>query len=60
MYPTGMWSLTYCSKQGAHPIDNLDPEKATQFSLEHNLRYYNADIHQAAFALPGFIREMIS
>ncbi len=60
MYPTGMWSLTYCSKGGAHPIDNLDNEKATQFVKQHNLRYYNADIHKAAFALPGFIQEMIS
>jgi spermidine synthase len=60
MYPTGMWSLTYCSKQGAHPINNLNYEKAMQFVKEHNLRYYNADIHQAAFALPGFIQEMIA
>ncbi len=59
MYPTGMWSLTYCSKQGNHPVDNLDAKKATQFVKEHNLRYYNAHIHKAAFALPGFIREMI-
>ena len=59
MYPTGMWSLTYCSKQGSHPFDNLDCEKAEQFVKEHNLKYYNADIHKAAFALPGFIREMI-
>ncbi len=59
MYPTGMWSLTYCSKQGKHPVDNLDCEKATQFVKQHNLRYYNAAIHQGAFALPGFIQEMI-
>ncbi len=59
MYPTGMWSLTYCSKQGKHPVDNLDAKKAMQFVKEHNLRYYNADIHKAAFALPGFIQEMI-
>jgi spermidine synthase len=59
MYPTGMWSFTYCSKQGNHPVDNLDCEKAAQFAKQHNLRYYNADIHKAAFALPGFIQEMI-
>jgi spermidine synthase len=59
MYPTGMWSLTYCSKQGNHPLNNCDREKATQFTLEHGLRYYNPDIHQAAFALPGYIQKMI-
>ena len=60
MYPTGMWSLTYCSKQGVHPVENLDCEKAKQFVKEHKLRYYNAEIHKAAFALPEFIRETIS
>ena len=59
MYPTGMWSLTYCSKQGVHPFANLDYEKAIQFVKEHDLRYYNPDVHQAAFALPQFIRKMI-
>jgi spermidine synthase len=59
MYPTGMWSLTYCSKQGNHPFNNCDREKAAQFTLEHGLRYYNPDIHQAAFALPGYIQKMI-
>ncbi|MEO1428170.1 MAG: polyamine aminopropyltransferase [Cyanobacteria bacterium J06633_8] len=59
MYPTGMWSFTYCSKQGNHPVDNLDCEKATQFVKQYNLRYYNTEIHKAAFALPGFLQEMI-
>lgn len=59
MYPTGMWSLTYCSKQGVHPIENLDYQKAIQFVEEHDLRYYNPDVHKAAFALPEFIRKMI-
>lgn len=60
MYPTGMWSLTYCSKQGPHPIKNFDKERAIAFSQQHNLSYYNADIHQAAFALPNYIQQKIS
>jgi spermidine synthase len=60
MYPSGMWSLTYCSKQGVHPIKDFDRAKAEKFSQEHNLRYYNADIHQAAFALPTEIRRAIT
>jgi spermidine synthase len=59
MYPSGMWSLTYCSKQGSHPVRDLDRDRAEQFSQEHNLRYYNGDIHQAAFCLPTNIRQMI-
>lgn len=59
MYPTGMWSLTYCSKQGPHPIKNCDRDRAEQFAKEHNLRYYNADVHQAAFCLPTYVRQMI-
>jgi spermidine synthase len=60
MYPTGMWSLTYCSKQGSHPIKNFDYNKAAQFAEEHNLRYYNADVHQAAFCLPTYVKKMIN
>lgn len=60
MYPTGMWSLTYCSKEGAHPVNNFNFEKTAKFTQEHDLRYYNADIHKAAFALPTSIKKMIS
>ncbi len=59
-YPTGMWSLTYCSKQGPHPLQDFDRAKADQFAQAHGLRYYNADVHQAAFSLPTYIRQMIN
>jgi spermidine synthase len=58
-YPTGMWSLTYCSKQGPHPVKDFDRAKAEKFTEAHGLRYYNADIHQAAFCLPTYVRKMI-
>lgn len=58
-YPTGLWSLTYCSKNGPHPLKDFDREKATQFAEANGLRYYNADVHQAAFCLPTYIRKMI-
>jgi spermidine synthase len=60
MYPSGLWSLTYCSKNAAHPINNLDYDKSAKFASLHNLRYYNADVHQAAFALPNYISNMIN
>ncbi len=59
MYPTGLWSLTYCSKGGVHPVKNLDYEQAAQFTKEHNLNYYNPNVHQAAFALPNYIQKII-
>jgi spermidine synthase len=60
MYPSGMWSLTYCSKQGAHPLKNFQRDRAITFAREQNLSYYNADIHQAAFCLPTYIQKMLN
>ncbi|MEL6814277.1 MAG: polyamine aminopropyltransferase [Cyanobacteria bacterium J06598_3] len=58
-YPTGMWSFTYCSKNGTHPVKALDVETAAEFALKHELDYYNSDVHQAAFCLPTFIKKML-
>jgi spermidine synthase len=58
-YPTGLWSLTYCSKNGPHPIANFDRERVEAFTKQHPLRYYNAGIHQAAFCLPNYIQTLI-
>ncbi|GAB4386505.1 MAG: hypothetical protein Kow00121_53240 [Elainellaceae cyanobacterium] len=58
-YPTGMWSFTYCSKNGPHPLENLDRDRSTDFAQAQNLQYYNTGIHQAAFCLPTFIQTML-
>lgn len=58
-YPTGMWSFSYCSKAGLHPVTSLDRDRATQFAQAQGLQYYNSDMHQAAFCLPTFIRTML-
>ncbi|MFT6826836.1 MAG: spermidine synthase [Roseivirga sp.] len=58
-YPTGMWSFSYSSKGSAHPQKGFNAEKSKAFSKEHGLKYYNDAIHQAAFALPNFVAEMI-
>lgn len=60
MYPSGIWSMTYCSKQGAHPLKNFARDRATLFTQAQNLSYYNTDIHQAAFCLPTYIKKMIA
>ena len=59
-YPTGMWSFTYGTKHKAHPVKTFDPNKAQQFSAEHGLQYYNSEIHQAAFCLPTFVKNMLA
>ncbi|KKI99916.1 polyamine aminopropyltransferase [Prochlorothrix hollandica] len=59
-YPTGIWSFNYCTKGGAHPFHSLDRSLAATVAQTHNLRYYNADIHTAAFQLPTFIQQLLT
>jgi len=59
-YPTGMWSFTYGTKNGIHPVDALDPAGATEFTKKHDLQYYNPDVHRAAFCLPTFIQNLLA
>jgi len=59
-YPTGMWSFNLGSKQGVHPVRDLDRDHAAQFAEAHELQYYNADMHEAAFCLPTFVKKMLN
>ena len=54
-YPTGMFSFTIASKL-RHPLHNFE-ENAECNSISKGCRYYNAEIHRAAFALPNFVRQ---
>lgn len=58
-YPTGMWSFTYCSKNGTHPVLSLNTETATRFATTHSMEYYNSDVHRGAFCLPTFIQKLL-
>ena len=58
-YPTGTWSFSYSSKGEAHPL-KFDVNAAAAFSKEQGLKYYNEDIHMAAFALPNFVKELLN
>jgi spermidine synthase len=49
-YPVGMWCYHYLS-------DGIDPLAPRKLRIPKGLRYYNADIHRAAFALPNFLKE---
>jgi len=50
-YPSGLWSFTVGSKK-------YDPEQPLHKN-ENILKYYNEDIHRAAFKLPGFVSDII-
>ncbi|QGT99030.1 Spermidine synthase [Candidatus Syntrophocurvum alkaliphilum] len=51
-YPSGLWSFTIGSKKH-------DPEKVV-FSGDLDLKYYTSAIHQAAFMLPNFVKNIIT
>ena len=56
-YPTGMWSFSYSAKGTCSPSKVQD--EAVALIPSFNLKYYNAQLHQAAFVLPNFVQEMI-
>lgn len=58
-YPTGTWSFSYSAKGEAHPL-RFDAAAAADFSKRQGLKYYNEAIHQAAFALPNFVQELLN
>ncbi|HZK12218.1 MAG TPA: polyamine aminopropyltransferase [Atribacterota bacterium] len=49
-YPSGMIGFTFCSKK-YHPIKDFNKTEALRLT---DLKYYNKDIHKAAFDLPTF------
>ncbi len=59
-YPSGMWSFSYCTKGSNHPLTSLDVSKADAFATAQGLQYYNGAIHQAAFALPGYVKQLLN
>jgi spermidine synthase len=59
-YPSGMWSLQMAFKGVQHPTKSIDYQQLESFCQTQELRYYNADLHRASFALPSFVRRLIS
>lgn len=54
IYPSGWWSVTHGSN---HRLGVSRERNAAQKSFA--TRYYNADIHRAAYALPEFLRQAL-
>lgn len=61
LYPTGMWSMMFAGKKhdplSADSIERIEKGIA---SMEASLKYYNKDVHLGAFALPNFVKRIIS
>lgn len=55
-YPGTLWSYAFASKN-YDPLSDLHEERID--SQKYNLKYYNANVHRAAFALPNFIKALI-
>ena len=56
IYPSTYWSFAFCSK-GIDPVRDFD--QARYDRIRPVTRYYNDEIHRAAFVLPQFVRELI-
>jgi spermidine synthase len=51
-YPVGTWCYNFLS-------DRIDPLGPRKLRLPKGLKYYNAEVHRAAFALPNFLKERV-
>ncbi|HEC12555.1 MAG TPA: polyamine aminopropyltransferase [Acidiferrobacteraceae bacterium] len=54
-YPSALWSFAFCSKK-YDPLEDFYPGRV----VDMGFNYYNADIHCACFALPGYVKELVS
>jgi spermidine synthase len=56
-YPGGLWSFSFASL-GSRPLADFSSHRVG--AAEFDLKYYNADTHAAAFALPEFQRREVA
>jgi spermidine synthase len=52
-YPVGMWVYNFLS-------DDVNPLSVKPSRVPSGLRYYNPEIHKAAFALPNFLKNKVT
>lgn len=55
LYGTGTWSWTWCSDTG----EPLRPFPERQEEIVEGSKAYNAELHQAAFALPNYVKRAL-
>ncbi len=56
-YPGGLWSFSYAST-GSHPLRDFKKERWHALNLE--TKYYDPEMHRAAFALPRAQKKALS
>ncbi len=56
IYPSALWSFAFCSKK-YDPIRDFDRARWDRLALK--TRYYNAETHLGAFALPQFAKDLV-
>ena len=56
-YPSGHWLFGFASKK-FHPLVDLKADAWNALNLK--TRYYNTDLHRGAFALPNYVKELLS
>jgi spermidine synthase len=54
-YPSGHWLFSFASKT-LDPIEDQKPNRWLEKKID--TKYYNPEVHKAAFALPNFIKKM--
>ncbi|MDR0364787.1 MAG: polyamine aminopropyltransferase [Bacteroidales bacterium] len=58
-YPSGIWSFHVGTKSDLDPLA-VDKRRANDFAEKHDLNFYNYLVHLGAFAMPGYIKKMLS
>jgi len=56
-YPSGHWLFGFASK-GLDPVADLSDEWWNNLGLE--TKYYNTELHKGCFALPNYVKELLS
>lgn len=56
-YPSGHWLFGFSSK-GLDPIQSLRADFWNQLNI--TTRYYNTELHQGAFFLPNYVKELLT
>ena len=56
-YASGHWLFGFASKV-LHPINDLDEEYWNNLGIK--TKYYNTELHKGCFALPNYVKEMLS
>ncbi len=56
IYPSGWWSATMACKDGEFAPFRAADARNKPFATQ----YYNADVHQACFALPNFLQALLA